>query len=199
MVMVLAYSRLLWVRFFRRQDMRTLFGGLEQAFECFGGVPSEILFDQMRAVILEDARLEGGSLVENVEMLRFAHHWQFRPRACRPYRAKTKGKVERPIRYLRENFFYGREFLNDADLEVQLDRWLEEVANERIHATTGEKPRARFEREERGLLTSLASRPYRSLVLVSSASATPRSTSSPKVEVARRSLDLYGQLAGGQR
>jgi hypothetical protein len=53
---------------------------------------------------------------------------------------KTKGKVERPIRYLRENFFYGRSFLNDADLDAQAQRWLTEVANVRVHATTGERP-----------------------------------------------------------
>ena len=61
--------------------------------------------------------LKGGRLFENAEFLRFAAHWGFRIRACRPYRAQTKGKVERPIRYLRESFFYGREFLNDDDLK----------------------------------------------------------------------------------
>ncbi len=109
LLVVLSYSRHLWVRFYRRQDMRTLFEGLEAAFRFFGGVPQEILFDQMRSVIVEDRRTDGGGLVENIEFLRFAHHWGFRPRACRPYRAKTKGKVERPIRYVRQSFFYGRE------------------------------------------------------------------------------------------
>jgi hypothetical protein len=61
---------------------------------------------------------------------------QFRARACRAYRAKTKGKVERPIRYLRENFFYGRQLLNDADLDAQLQRRLSDVTNVRQHATT---------------------------------------------------------------
>jgi transposase len=92
------------VAVFRRQDMRTLFTGLEQAFDYFGGVLRELLFNQMRTVIVEDQSLQGGALVENVEFLRFAQRWQFRARACRPYRAKTKGKVERPIRYVREKF-----------------------------------------------------------------------------------------------
>jgi transposase len=61
--------------------------------------------------------------VLNSEFLRFAAHWGFRPRACRPYRAKTKGKVERPIWYLRQSFFYGRTFLNDKDLNEQSERW----------------------------------------------------------------------------
>ena len=74
---------LCWLRFFERQDMRTLFEGLEEAFRFHDGVPKEILFDQMRSVIVEDRRWEGGPLVENPEFVRFAHHWQFRARACR--------------------------------------------------------------------------------------------------------------------
>ena len=104
LLVVLGYSRLLWCRFYRRQDMRTLIDGLEDAFRCFGGVPQELLFDQMKAVITRDLRLQGGALVRNLEFLRFAHHWSSAPRACRPYRAQTKGKVERPVGYLRDNF-----------------------------------------------------------------------------------------------
>lgn len=80
------------------------------------------------------------------------------PRACRPYRAQTKGKVERPVRYLRGNFVYGRTFLHDADLDAQRQRWLDRVANIRVHGTTGARPLERFEREERFLLQPLASR-----------------------------------------
>ena len=138
--------------------MRTLFEGLEEAFRFLDGVPKEILFDQMRSVIVEDRRWEGGPLVENPEFVRFAHHWQFRARACRPYRARTKGKVERPIRYVRDNFVYGREFLNDEDLDAQLERWLREVANVRHHRTIQQRPLERFEREERGALGPLAQR-----------------------------------------
>jgi transposase len=97
LLVVLGYSRLLWCRFYPRQDMTTLMDGLEEAFRYFGGVPQELLFDQMRAVITRDLRLEGGALVRNAEFLRFAGHWHFTPRACRPYRAQTKGKVERPV------------------------------------------------------------------------------------------------------
>ena len=60
----------------KRQDMRTLFEGLEEAFRFLDGVPKEILFDQMRSVIVEDRRWESGPLVENPEFVRFAHHWQ---------------------------------------------------------------------------------------------------------------------------
>ena len=89
------------------------------AFLYFGGVPQELLFDQMKAVITRDLRLQGGALTRNLEFLRFAGHWSFTPRACRPYRAQTKGKVERPVRYLRNNFVYRRTFANDADLDQQ--------------------------------------------------------------------------------
>ena len=85
------------------------------------------------------------------------------PRSCRPYRARTKGKVERPIRYIRENFFYGRSFANDDDLNEQAARWLEGTANVRRHATTGERPIDRFERDERAVLLPLATCPYRRL------------------------------------
>lgn len=193
LVVVLGYSRLLWVRFFARQDMRTLFDGLEQAFAFFGGVPKEVLFDQMRAVILADHRFEGGGLIENPELSRFAHHWQFRPRACRPYRAKTKGKVERPIRYVRESFFYGRTFISDGDLDEQLQAWLRDVANVRCHRTTQERPIDRFNREERALLGALARRPYLSLVATASRTGPPLQV--PAVEVEQRPLEVYGRLA----
>ena len=63
-------------------------------------------------------------MVENPEFLRFSHHGGFRIRACRPYRAQTKGKVERPIRYIRESFFYGRDFVSDDDLNARVLQWL---------------------------------------------------------------------------
>jgi len=116
LLVVLGYSRLLWLRFYERQTMQTLFTGLEESFAFFGGVPHELVFDQMKAVITRDDRAHSGRPVENMEFLRFAAHWGFKARACRPYRAQTKGKVERPIRYVRWSFAYGREFLGDGDL-----------------------------------------------------------------------------------
>ena len=198
LLVVLGYSRLLWCRFYPRQDMRAVMDGLEEAFAYFGGVPQELLFDQMKAVITRDLRREGGALVHNAEFLRFARHWGFRARACRPYRARTKGKVERPVRYLRGNFVYGRTFLHDADLDHQRQHWLERVANVRIHGTTRERPRVRFDREERVVLQPLAPRRYTSLVLerttpLASAGRPPR----PVVTVDKRPLAAYARLAGG--
>jgi transposase len=209
LLVVLGYSRLLFVRFSERQDMRALFAGIEAAFDYFGGVPREMLFDQMKAVITADLRLLGGQLVVNEEFLRFAAHWGFRPRACRPYRAQTKGKVERPVRYLRSNFVYGRDLIGDEHLAEELSRWLER-ANGRVHATTREVPRDRFEHTERSVLLGPASRPYRSLVLplesqvsgrmerrISGTSVSPGVTMRPVVEVERRSLAVYAAIAGG--
>ena len=97
LLVVLGYSRLMWLQYYERQTMAVVMEGLELAFRYFRGVPSELLFDQMKAVIVEDNRNSGGQLVENPEFVRFAAHWGFRIRACRPYRAQTKGKVERPV------------------------------------------------------------------------------------------------------
>lgn len=138
--------------------------------------------------------------MENAEFLRFARHWGFRPRACRPYRARTKGKVERPIRYLRERFLYGRSFAGDADLNAQALRWLESVANVRLHRTTGERPIDRFEREERPCLRPLASRPYESLVLPLRTEK-PRARKRvevPSIPIERRPLSVYARAVGGE-
>jgi transposase len=197
LLVVLGYSRLLWCRFYARQDMATLMDGLEDAFGYFGGVPHELLFDQMKTVITRDLRLEGGALIRNLEFLRFAGHWSFTPRACRPYRAQTKGKVERPVRYLRSNFVYGRTFAHDADLDQQRLSWLERVANVRVHATTQARPRDRFDQDERFLLQPLAARPYTSLIVDRSAAPTPRRPARPVVPVEKRSLAVYAQLTGG--
>lgn len=199
LVVVLGHSRLLWVQFYPRQDLATLILGLEACFTYWGGVPHELLFDQMRSVITRDERLGGGTLVRNLEFTRFARHYDFRVRACRPYRAQTKGKVERPIRYLRDNFLYGRTFLSDADLNADALDWLTRVANAREHATTKWVPAVRFAEVERPTLTPLPTRPYRSLVLPTTPAASRSTTTLPQVAVEQRELATYAALsaAGG--
>jgi hypothetical protein len=103
--------------------------------------------------------------------------------------------VERPIRYLRENFFYGRQFTNDADLDAQLSGWLTDVANVRIHGTTGEKPLERFLRDEKAVLAPLPLRSYQRIGALPTKEN--RAHVMPFVEVERRPLDVYRQLAGG--
>ncbi len=77
-----------------------------------------------------------GHIVYNRSLIALGQHYGFLPRACRPYRAKTKGKVERPFSYIRQDFFLGRTFRNLDDLNAQLDDWLATVANVRLHGTT---------------------------------------------------------------
>lgn len=132
--LVLGYSRLIWARFVVHQDLQTVLRCHMAAFAALGGVPHEILYDRMKtAVIGEDAEAH---IVYNRALIEFAGHYGFCPKACRPYRAKTKGKVERPFRYIREDFYLARSFRNLDDLNAQLGRWLATVANPRLHATT---------------------------------------------------------------
>ena len=159
--MVLGHSRMLWGRFALRQDLATVLRCHVAAFEAFGGVPQEILYDRMKtAVIGEDAE---GLVLYNRGLLDVARHYGFQPRACQPYRAKTKGKVERPFRYIREDFFLGRSFRNLEDLNQQFQQWLETVANLRRHATTGRIVSEAFA-EERGELRQLPPHPYRAVL-----------------------------------
>ena len=196
LLVVLGYSRLLWFQFYERQTMEVLMRGLEAAFAYCGGVPWELLFDQLKAVIIEDRRASAGELLRNVEFSRFSRHCDFVIRACRPYRAQTKGKVERPVRYIRDGFFYGREFVSDEDLNDQALHWLETVANVRVHGTLKEVPLVRFERE-RLLLGPLAKRPYSGVGSVSSPPA-EGVLSPPRILVERRSLAEYGRLGEAQ-
>ncbi len=99
---------------------------------------------------------------------------------------------------MRENFFYGRTFLNDDDLNCQAEQWLQRVANVRVHGTTAEVPRERFQREERMALTSLATRPYRSLVLSTAPMPRLRPVTSAQLQVERRPLQVYTRLVGGR-
>jgi transposase len=132
--LVLGHSRFIFARYVLHQDLQTLLRCHMQAFDALGGVPIEILYDRMKtAVTGED---DQGHIVYNRSLLALARHYRFQPRACRPYRAKTKGKVERPFSYIRQDFFLGRSFHDLEDLNAQLIDWLDTVANIRVHGTT---------------------------------------------------------------
>ena len=160
--LVLGHSRMLWGRFVLRQDLQTLLRCHAAAFETLGGVPHEILYDRMRTVFhREDA--EGGHIIYNATLRAFAAHYQFQPKACRPYRAQTKGKVERPFRYVREDFFLGCNFRNLDDLNTQFRGWLDQVANRRTHATTRRVVAEHFA-EERPHLQQLPAGPFQAVL-----------------------------------
>ena len=99
----------------------------------------------------------------NRALIDVARHYRFHPKACRPYRAKTKGKVERPFRYIREDFFLARSFRNLDDLNAQLAHWLGTVANPRVHATTRRVVNEAFA-EEKVVLQSLPLVPIRAVL-----------------------------------
>jgi transposase len=157
---VLGFSRLIWARFVLHQDMQTVLRCHIAAFEAIGGIPHEILYDRMKTAVLGET---GGSIVYNRALIDFARHYGFQPKACRPYRAKTKGKVERPYRYIREDFFLARSFRNLDDLNAQLRHWLEMVANPRVHATTQRVVNEAFA-EEKGHLKMLPLAPFGSVL-----------------------------------
>jgi transposase len=159
--MVLGHSRFIWALFVLHQDMQSVLRCHMAAFDALGGVPGEILYDRMKtAVIGEDP---DGLVVYNRALLDLARHYGFQPRACKPYRAKTKGKVERPFRYIREDFFLGAAFRNLDDLNAQLRTWLDTVANPRVHATTRRVVNEAFA-EEKASLQPLPSTPYQAVL-----------------------------------
>ena len=159
--MVLGYSRLIWARFVAHQDLATVLRYHVAAFEALGGAPRELLYDRMKTAVTGEGDESG--IVYNRALIDLARHYGFHPRACRPYRAKTKGKVERPFRYIRQDFFLARTFRNLEDLNEQLRRWLNEVANPRVHATTGRVVNEAFA-EERASLKPLPLAPFRAVL-----------------------------------
>jgi transposase len=159
--LVLGSSRLIWARFVAHQDLQTLLRLHIAAFEAIGGSPREILYDRMKtAVIGADGE---GHIVYNRALVELGRHYGFHPRACRAYRAKTKGKMERPFRYIREDFFLGRSFRNMDDLNAELRHWLGTVANVRVHATTGRIVSEAFA-EEKPHLRPLPLAPFRAVL-----------------------------------
>ena len=102
-------------------------------------------------------------VVYNRALVDLARHYGFQPRACQPCRPKTKGKVERPFRYIREVFFLGGSFRNLDDLNAQFQHWLDTVANPRVHATTQRVVNEAFAEEEPAL-KPLPRAPYRTVL-----------------------------------
>ncbi len=160
--LVLGHSRMLWGRFVPHQDLQTLLRCHAAAFEALGGTPSEILYDRMRTVFSREDP-EAGHIVYNRTLIEFTRHYSYLPKACRAYRAKTKGKVERPFRYVREDFFLGGSFRNLGDLNDQFRQWLDQVANARTHATTRRVVSEHFA-EERPSLQPLPAGPFQAVL-----------------------------------
>ncbi|ASL25256.1 IS21 family transposase [Azotobacter chroococcum] len=161
-VATLGYSRMTYVHFVPDESFDSVHDALLLAFDYFGGVPQQVLFDNMKTVVLERDAYGDGSHRFHPGLLQMADDLGFRIRLCRPYRARTKGKVECFNRYLRESFYNplhsrvkAAGLLVDCGTANRLvGDWLAEVANVRVHATLGERPIDRWRREQ-GLLTPL--------------------------------------------
>ena len=145
-VMVLSWSRAIYVEFVRRADVATFMRCHINAFEYFGGAPRRCLYDNAKVVVL--GRGESGRPEWNSRMLDFALRAGFEMRLCRPYRAQTKGKVESGVKYVRRNLWPGVRFSDDDDLNRQALAWCDGVANEREHGTTRQRPKALLAKEQ---------------------------------------------------
>lgn len=156
----LGWSRYAYGLFVDNERFDTLRRCHEQAFDEFGGVPLEILYDNMKTVVTNRNAYGDGLHQFHAGLQDLAHHYGFLPRLCRPYRAKTKGKVERQIGYIRRSFFVplltryrqSAETLDLDTLNLEFARWMALVANARLHGTTGEVPEQRLNEERLALL-----------------------------------------------
>jgi len=155
-VATLGYSRRLHVRAYGHERQESWFDGI--AFRAFGGRPREVLLDNARALILHHDR-SSREIVLHPRLHAFSRHWGFRVLACAPYRARTKGKDERGVGYVKKNAIAGRCFASWAELEAHLAGWTREIADRRVHGTTGEPPIDRFARDEAAALQPLAGIP----------------------------------------
>jgi len=161
--MVLGHSRWLWGRFCASQDLQTVLRCHIEAFAAMGGAPSEVLYDRMKTAVIDENA--DGVTTYNVSLVALLNHYGALPRACRPYRAKTKGKVERPYRYIRQDFFLARTFRDLDDLNAQFEQWRTGTANQRLHATTNRIVAEHFA-EERPALIALPAVPYCAVLTV---------------------------------
>ncbi len=155
-VATLGYSRRMHIRPSLRERQVDWFEGMEGAFLRFGGVPAELLFDNARALV-EHHDAATREVRFNGRLHAFARYWGFSPRACAPYRARTKGKDERGVGYVKRNAVAGRRFASWGAFVSHLEQWNREIADVRVHGTTGELPLVRFA-DEAGALRPLGGR-----------------------------------------
>lgn len=154
-VLTLGWSRAMYLEFTVSMQAMWFLRGHVHAFEYFNGLPRKILHDNLKTAVVD--RDEAGRIIWNRRYLDFAAYYGFSPRACQPYRAQTKGKVENGVKYVRGNFWPGIAFSDLADLNRQAMVWLNTVANVRLHGTTQEVP---FDRLAEEPLTALPLNPY---------------------------------------
>lgn len=158
MTAVLGYSRRLFVRASLAQRQDDWLEGLDDAFGHFGGLTEQVLCDNASPLVTAHDR-QTGHVAWNPGFEAFCRDRGLTAVACRPYRARTKGKIERGVGYVKHNALAGRSFASFAALQAHLARWMVAVADRRIHGTTRRRPADLFEEAERRALRPLPSRP----------------------------------------
>jgi transposase len=139
---ILGYSRRRYLRFVEAQDFATTVREHVRAFEYLGGVATVCLYDNMKVVV---QGWDGDQPVYNTRFLAFAFHYGFRPWACRPRRPQTKGKIEKPFSHIVTHLLNARTFASLAHLNAFVaETWLPQI-DARVHDTTGQPPRQRWE------------------------------------------------------
>jgi transposase len=129
-VAVLGYSRRAFVKIFHRENQMTWFAGLEEAFRYFGGVPRTVLVDNASSLVKTHNTMTG-ELIFNEKYKAFASYWGFTPKACKPRRARTKGKVESSVKYTKKNCIAGRRFSSWEAMEGHASAWLRDISDNR--------------------------------------------------------------------
>jgi hypothetical protein len=154
--MVLCYSRLLYVEFSLSSQLADFLGCHQNGLRFFGGSPKAWVYDNLSSVVKQR---RGKEVSFNETFAQFAGYYLFRPHPCWPAAPNQKGVVERPIDYLKGNFWAGRYFADFPDLVQQGGQWLQETANARVHRTTQQVPQQLFETERPHLL-ALPAEPF---------------------------------------
>lgn len=155
-VMVLSYSRMLYIEFTLSQSLEDFMSCHQNAFRFLGGVPKKCLYDNLKAVCLYR---HGPEIRFNPKFMELAGVFGFEPVLCNVRRGNEKGKVENGIKYIRSSFLAGREIISWPKLQMEADRWRDTVANVRIHGSTRERPIARWD-EEKKYLRSLPDKEF---------------------------------------
>jgi transposase len=155
-VMVLCYSRMAYLEFTISEAMEEFLRCHQNAFAFFGGVPRKCFYDNLKSVVLARA---AGEIRWNPRFMDFAGHCLTKPVACNPASGWEKGRVERTIQYIRSSFLLGRSFRSLDELNVAAVRWRDEVANRRVHKTTGKRPVDLFS-DDKARLLALPDAPY---------------------------------------
>jgi len=156
-VATLGYSRRPYVAVFDHERQAAWLTGIEGSFHYFHGRPRELLLDNAKPLVtFHDVQTR--EVRFNDRFHAFCRYWEVLPKACAPYRARTKGKDERGVGYVKRNAMAGHAFDSLAALEAHLAWWMREVADARVHGTTGEIPLERFRRQEAAALRPLEGR-----------------------------------------